>query len=133
MKSVQIDLVQQSWKKILPDRAAFAKKYYERLIEIEPSHRQLFKKDMRIQENHFLMAMGMAIAGLKEFGEIAPNLRQLGERHVDYGVKSANFVDFVAAFFDTLNIYLGTELTEDVRQAWTDAFNIIITAMHVPE
>ncbi len=132
MKSAQVDLVQQSWKKIMPNRAAFAARFYTTLFERDPTLRKLFKNDMRAQQTHFLTAMGIAIAGLKELHDIAPYLQQLGDRHGLYGVKKADFVSFTSAFFDTLSHELGATLTDEERLAWADAFRTIVTAMQVP-
>jgi hypothetical protein len=84
----QIDLVQQSFAEVKPIAATAAELFYGRLFTLDPSLRPLFKGDI-VRQGQMLMSMiGAAVAGLRNLDTLAPVVRQLGARHVGYGVRN---------------------------------------------
>jgi len=107
----------------------FARDFYLSLFERRPDFRILFKASMQDQENHFLTAIGSSIAGLKRPHEIVPYLRELGARHVDYGVKEQDFDIFIQTFHETMQVKLGSDYTTEIKEAWNAAFQTILDLM----
>jgi hemoglobin-like flavoprotein len=64
---------------------------YERLFAANPSFRPLFKNDMRIQGVKLMTRLAMVVCNLPEPGKVLPAVRDLAVRHVDYGVKLADY------------------------------------------
>lgn len=60
---------------------------------------------------------------------LEPLLRELGKRHVAYGVKPAHYDAAGAARFGTLAAFLGPRWTGEVRTAWAKAYGAISSLM----
>ena len=65
--------------------------FYERLFAANPSFQPLFKNDMRIQGVKLMTMLAMVVYNLLEPGQILPAIRDLAVRHVEYGVKLADY------------------------------------------
>jgi hemoglobin-like flavoprotein len=69
------------------------------------------------------------VHGLDRFAELAPMLRDLGERHVGYGVTPEHYETFRRALLLVLESGLGEDFTKDVRHAWETVFGWLRDAM----
>jgi hemoglobin-like flavoprotein len=114
---------------------------YEKLFEIDPGSRRLFKGDMEEQKlklarvfaefirvktrsQHFLPVT-------KKGGEaIIPGVGSLGERHeVNYGVGCKHYVYMREALLYALSTLLAGEYNEEVGRAWSETFDMLAEAM----
>ena len=86
MNSMQIDLVQTSFKAVLPIKEQAAELFYGRLFVLDPSLRAMFKGDMKAQGNKLMQALATVVTNLDSTRTIVPVLKELGAKHVDYGV-----------------------------------------------
>ncbi|HEY0823759.1 MAG TPA: globin family protein [Ramlibacter sp.] len=126
----QIDLVQQSYAQVRPIAATAAALFYERLFQMDPSLRPLFRGGDMAGQGQMLMSMiGSAVAGLRNLGALAPVLRQLGARHVGYGVKTEHYATVGGALLWTLQQGLGEDFTPEVRAAWAAAYGLLADVM----
>lgn len=129
MESHQIDLVQNTFKSVVPIKETAAELFYGRLFELDPSLKPLFTGDMAEQGQKLMGAMALVVGGLKNWARIEPTVRELGVRHVDYGVKPQHYETVGAALLWTLEQGLGDAFTDDVKQAWTAAYGAIAETM----
>ena len=129
MTPKQIDLVRESWAKVVPiaDQAAAA--FYARLFELDPSLRSLFKSDMKAQGRKLMSMIGTVVANLRNLSTIVPVIEDLGRRHVGYGVKPAHYDTVAEALLWTLEKGLGDAFTSETREAWTRAYVILAEVM----
>ncbi|MEE9322449.1 MAG: globin family protein [Granulosicoccus sp.] len=125
----QIELVQNTWKKIVPIQDTAAELFYGRLFEISPEVKPLFKKDMKDQGRKLMAMLNTAVQSLHDLGEIVPAIQQSGRRHVAYGVKDEHYSAVAEALIWTLGKGLGDEFTDDVKQAWVDVYTVLSTTM----
>lgn len=58
-----------------------------------------------------------------------PVLRELGRRHVAYGMRAVHYDPVVAALLWTLAQGLGPAFTDPVRDAWTAAYALVAQTM----
>lgn len=129
MTPQQIALVQSTWSKVVPIQDQAARLFYDKLFEMDPSLRPLFKGDM-VEQGRKLMAMiNTAVNGLTRLNEIVPAVQALGRRHVGYGVKEAHYETVGAALLWTLEQGLGPSFTPEVRQAWATAYGLLAGVM----
>lgn len=129
MNEMQVALVQQSWKNVLPIREQAAEIFYGKLFERDPSLRVLFKGDM-VEQGRKLMAMiGTAVAGLSRPAELIPSVQALGARHGGYGVRDEHYDTVAAALLDTLHAGLGEAFTAEVKEAWTVVYGVLASTM----
>lgn len=131
MSPHQIDLVQQSFAEVKPIAAAAAELFYSRLFMLDPGLRPLFKGDMAQQGRMLMSVLGTAVAGLRNLETLAPVVRQLGARHVGYGVKTEHYATVGAALLWTLQIGLKEKFTPEVREAWASAYELLAEVMQL--
>lgn len=126
----QIDLVQQTFAQVKPIAAAAAALFYNRLFTMDPSLRALFKPgDMTTQGQMLMSMIGAAVGGLRNLEQLAPVVRNLGARHVGYGVRPAHYATVGAALLETLELGLGAAFTPEVRDAWAAAYGLLSDVM----
>ena len=102
--------------------------FYERLFTTNPSFRKLFKNDMRIQGVKLMSMLAMVVYNLPDRG-LSQAIRQLAVRHVEYGVKLADYGATKDALLWTLEQALGEDLTPAVREAWTVCYDDLADEM----
>ena len=74
MTPTDIDLVQSSFAKVAPIDDETGAIFYERLFEIAPEVRPLFRGDMDEQGRMFMSMLTVAVNGLDAFDSIEPAL-----------------------------------------------------------
>lgn len=124
----QIQLVTESFGKVAPIANQAAAMFYERLWEIAPETKRLFKATNMQQQGEKLMQMiGIAVGALNNLEAIIPAVQDLGRRHIAYGVSKADYEPVGAALLWTLEQGLGEAFTPDVKTAWTDVYGILVS------
>ena len=125
----QIDLVQASWKQVLPVAESAAQMFYGRLFFLDPSLRSLFLGDMRDQGRKVMAMLSYTVNGLTRLDVLLPAVRALGRRHATYGVRSEHYYTVGAALLWTLEQGLGPAFTPAVRDAWVAAYGVLANTM----
>ncbi|QRG06523.1 hemin receptor [Xanthobacter dioxanivorans] len=125
----QIDLIQDSFRKVLPISDQAAALFYGRLFEIAPQVKPLFKGDMSVQGAKLMSTLGVVVAGLKDLPKVVPAAEALARKHVDYGVKTEHYAPVGAALLWTLEQGLGADFTPEVKAAWTEAYGLLSSVM----
>ena len=103
--------------------------FYERLLAKNPSFRPLFNNNMRIQGVKLMSMLAMVVYNLPEPDQISTVLRDLAVRHVEYGVKLADYDATREALLWTLEQALGEDLTPAAHEAWTICYNELADEM----
>jgi hemoglobin-like flavoprotein len=129
MDERQIELVQESFKKVLPIKDVAAKLFYDRLFEIAPGVKSLFTGNLEEQGKKLMAALGTVVSGLTNLDKILPTVQELGARHVEYGTEDAHYNIVGEALIWTLNEGLGEAFTEEVEEAWVAAYTILAGVM----
>ncbi|MCA9969198.1 MAG: hypothetical protein KC425_03230 [Anaerolineales bacterium] len=76
-----------------------------------------------------MTTLSFAVAGLHKPDRIVPAVRQLGSRHVGYGVQPHHYQTVGAALLWTLAQGLGSQFTPEVEAAWTAAYTLLADTM----
>jgi len=129
MTPVQVSLVQESWQRVLPIKDEAAQLFYRRLFELNPQLQDLFKGDMAEQRRKLMAMIGAAVGSLDRPATLLPILRELGRKHMGYGVKTQDYETVGAALLWTLEQGLGAAFTADVRGAWSETYGLVATTM----
>jgi hemoglobin-like flavoprotein len=133
MTSEQTNLVQASFAHVRSIADTAATLFYDRLFELNPSLRGLFKEDLREQRKKLMAMLATAVDNLHQWDAVAPHVKQLGMRHVGYGVKPADYDTVGSALIDTLEKGLGEAFTPPVRDAWLACYTTIVAEMRAVE
>jgi hemoglobin-like flavoprotein len=109
VNTAQRELVQTTFARlaVMPEVAGAL--FYERLLAKNPSFRPLFNNNMRIQSVKLMSMLAMVVYNLPEPDQISTVLRDLAVRHVEYGVKLADYDAMREALLWTLEQALGEE------------------------
>jgi hemoglobin-like flavoprotein len=129
MTPEQIGLVQGTWAKVVPIKEVAAELFYNRLFELDPSLRTLFKGDMKEQGRKLMAMINTAVASLDKLDAIVPAVKDLGRRHVGYGVKDEDYGTVATALLWTLEKGLGDAFTPAAREAWTQTYMVLAKTM----
>lgn len=127
----QIKLVQSSFGQVRPIAATAADLFYNRLFSLDPSLRAMFKGDMSRQGQMLMSMIGAAVLGLSNLEKLAPVVRDLGARHVGYGVRAEHYVTVGEALIWTLEQGLGDAFTDEVREAWIATYSLLSDVMQL--
>lgn len=125
----QVELVQESFTKVLPIAPQAAELFYGRLFEIDPSLRSLFKGDMKEQGRMLMMMIAGAVRGLSNPPALIPVLKDLGARHLGYGVEDRHYDTVGEALIWTLQKGLGEAFTDEVCESWAQAYQLLAGVM----
>ena len=125
----QVQLVQESFAKVLPIADLAAAMFYNRLFETAPELKPLFKGDMQQQGKRLMSMIAAAVRGLNDLGKLVPVVQQLGVRHHGYGVQDKDYATVGAALLWTLEQGLGAAFTDEVKRAWTAVYGVLASTM----
>ena len=129
MTRYQIDLVQKSWKQVVPIGDTAADLFYKELFRLDPALKPLFKGNMREQGRKLVAMITVAVQGLPQLETIVPAVRDLGRRHAGYGVMPHHYDTVAAALLWTLARGLGGAFTPEVKAAWTETYGLLARTM----
>jgi hemoglobin-like flavoprotein len=123
-------LVLSSWESISRDHDRIAIAFYERLFEIDAPARGLFARtNMVTQRVKFTDMIGEIVRNLDVPKELIPAVSALGRRHVDYGVRDIDYDRVREALFAALAQELGDQFTDELRDAWEEAYALTAGVM----
>jgi hemoglobin-like flavoprotein len=129
MTSLQKKLVRETFGELLPLAPQAAALFYGRLFEIAPGLRPLFKGDLASQGKKLFEMLGACVSQLDDPDVLLPKVRDLGRRHVAYGVKEADYDQVGTALLWTLQAGLAAAYTPEVQDAWTAVYQILAATM----
>ena len=129
MTPEQKTLVIESWNKVLPIKETAAELFYGRLFETYPEVKPYFKGDMKEQGSKLMAMLNTAVNSLDKLDALLEPLKQLGAKHVDYGVKNEDYDKVADAFLWTLEQGLGDAFTAEVRDAWVVTYTTVASVM----
>lgn len=125
----QIELVQASFKKVVPIAGTAADLFYDRLFKIAPTVRPMFPEDLAEQKKKLIGMLATAVSSLHKLETIVPAVQDLGRRHKGYGVTAEHYTPVGAALLWTLEQGLGEAFTPEVKVAWTEAYTALAGVM----
>ena len=97
MAPQQVDLVQASFRKVVPIAGSAADLLYDRLFEIAPEVQPLFPTDLSSQNQKLMASLETAFKNLHQLETILPAVEHLGEHHKRYGLTAAQYAPASAA------------------------------------
>ena len=121
----QVQLVQDSFAKVVPISETAAVLFYDRLFEIAPQVKAMFPADMTEQRRKLMATLAAVVNGLGNLTSILPSASALAKRHVSYGAKAEHYPVVGAALLWTLEKGLGDGWTPEIAQAWTTAYGTL--------
>jgi hemoglobin-like flavoprotein len=125
----QIELVQSTWRSMLPIRDTFAELFYGKLFSLDAGLQRLFTGDMREQGRNLAAMISIVVRSLDQPENVAVALQGLGRRHSAYGVNARDYDTVSVALLWTLSHALGDEFTDEAEGAWRETYRRIAEGM----
>lgn len=131
MKTHDISLIKNSWQLVAKiEIETVGGLFYNRLFEIAPEVKPMFKKTALPEQSRKLMGMlSYIVSKLDSLDDILDEVTKLAQRHTKYGVKERHYTAVGAALIWTLEKGLGSHWNNEVRLAWIKVYAILSTAM----
>ena len=125
----EIHLVQNSTKLMRKSLDEFANAFYRELFKSNPIVKSLFLTNIKDQARKFAQLFELLVISLNDVEKIIPSLKALGRRHANYGINEGHYSIVGGALIRTLDKSLGTDFTEDVKNAWLKTYGIVSMIM----
>jgi hemoglobin-like flavoprotein len=126
----QISLIQSSWSAVEPIADTAAILFYDRLFELDPALRRLFRRtDMAQQRKILMQTLTVVVRSLDRLETIVPAVQALGRRHAGYGVREQHYDTVGAALIWTLEQGLGDAFDDETAEAWATAYTTLASVM----
>ena len=129
MTQEDIQYVQHSWLKVLPRKETAAALFYRKLFQLDPSLRALFTHDMDQQGAKLTQMITAAVRALDRLDMLLPVVRELGSRHLTYGVREEHYGPVGTALLWALEQALREQFTPEVKSAWIKTYGVLSQTM----
>jgi hemoglobin-like flavoprotein len=121
--------IKDSWERLKINSPRFADDFYDRVFDICPDSKEMFKKDMCTQANLFMKQMTHIIDKIEIWETLASDIHQLGVKHkIEYKINFKYFETFWIAFFATLKKALGDEWMR-FKMCWESFYAFLMKVM----
>lgn len=123
-------LVRENWIRLQPVVPRVASTFYQRLFELDPGARQMFRgvsHDDQVEK--LTQSISAIVAMLETPEELIPELSRLGRRHQSYGVTDRNYDILGDALLATLRTTTGPDWNPELQDAWIEAYTLISSIM----
>lgn len=129
MTTHQIQLVQTSWKEVKPIAQQAGEIFYNKLFSVAPHTRHMFKPDISGQAAKLTYMLTYVVNNLDSLDTIIEDVRKLAVRHNKYGAEPGHYAVVGQCLIETLAEGLGANWTNELQDAWINAYTIISDAM----
>ncbi len=129
LNAKQIELIQDSFAKLVPRATILAQDFYARLFELRPDFQELFPHNMDDQRSKLVVALATIVQNLHKLDAAIEDVRNLGKRHVGYGVADRDYEPVGAALIYALHKNLDGIWDDELQVAWIVAFQSVSGAM----
>ncbi|MDJ0649572.1 MAG: globin family protein [Xenococcaceae cyanobacterium MO_188.B19] len=128
--SLQVELLENSFKGIQPYADNFINSFAKNLFAAYPQVKPLFENtNIPIQKKKFLGFLVLVVNNLRQPDVLDKVLRGLGARNVKYGVLPEHYPLLGSSLLATFEEYLGDSWTPEIRQSWVDVYGIVSQIM----
>ncbi|WP_424970668.1 globin domain-containing protein [Dinoroseobacter sp. S76] len=129
MDTQDIARVQDSFAQIKPGAEALVGVFYARLFARTPALRAMFPQEMDAQRKKLTRILATAVAALAQVETLVPALKEMGARHVTYGVTPEHYDLVGEALLGALAAALGPRWTPELAASWTAVYGVLAGTM----
>ncbi|TYB43322.1 hypothetical protein FXF69_26185 [Actinomadura chibensis] len=106
-----------------------AEYFYADLFARAPQLRSLFPAGMGRQHEVLLAALSQIVSSVDDPDTLVPFLRDLGKRHVGFGVTAEHYAPVGASLLATLAYFTGPGWDAALERDWTAAYGLVAQVM----
>ena len=128
--TVQGELLESSFQAVVLHGEAFVAAFYERLFTRFPETRAFFAAtDMSEQRKKLQQTLALIVQHMQHPEVLGDMLRELGQRHVTYGIRPEHYPLVGTALLETFEDFLGMHWTQEHHDAWVKAYETVSSLM----
>jgi hemoglobin-like flavoprotein len=128
--SLDAPLLRSSFDLVVGRQPRLVRRFYEILFERYPQAKPLFGRNSALKQEEMLTAALVAVLDhLEDATWLSTTLKQLGEKHVTYGVTAEMYGWVGASLLATLAEVAGEDWTPALASAWSEAYGAIAGLM----
>jgi hemoglobin-like flavoprotein len=128
--ALQVETLEESFDLVAPQGDELMRTFYDRLFEAAPAVQPLFAKvDMEGQRQALLNMLVVLRESLRDIDDIAPDLEDLGSRHVEYGAQPAHYPVVGEVLIGAMAEVAGDEWKPEYTTAWQEAYAVVKDVM----
>lgn len=126
----EIKILEDTFALVKPKSTEFANCFYQNLFADYPQVQPLFDyTHMEVQEKKLIMALVLIINNLRKLTYLKNILKDMGERHIRYGIVQEHYPMVGIALLKTLETFLEKNWTPGVKQAWIHGYDMVANLM----
>ena len=125
----EVEKVKSSFALLVPVAAQFTQSFYDRLFQMAPESRVLFRSSMIQQRDKLFSTLLAIIENLDQLDKVMVDIEDLAKRHVEYGTKTHHYRVVGEALLAAIEEHLGDACTPDVREAWQKTYFLLAGVM----
>ena len=129
MDPQQTYLIRKTFAEVQHSQHVAALVFYQRLFALDPSLQPMFRGDIEVQAQKLTDMLGVLITMLDSPEHLDAELRAMGARHKEYGVKDEHYETVGRALLDMLAGVLHNQWTPEAQAAWTALYGTVESAM----
>src|SRR4051812_17186569 len=118
MTDRQMLAIKISWSYVIRDSGEAALLFYNKLFELKPALKPLFRNDMELQARKLVAMLTLIVSRLQMIEEVADEISALGRRHAGYGARPEDYPVVRQALLWMLEHRLEEHWTPETREAW---------------
>lgn len=122
MTAAEIDLVQASFRRLLPTLDRVGTLFYARLLELDPVLRAEFDGGRVVRDRRLVQWLALAVNGLSHPATLAPVVRRAGRRGANLFLGSGRLETLGTALLWALEQSADVSFSIETRNAWTRAY-----------
>jgi hemoglobin-like flavoprotein len=130
LMGLNVALLRQSFELVTDRQPQVTHRFYEILFERHPQARGLFGRSSAAKQEEMLGAALVAVLDhIEDAAWLTATLKQLGAKHVDYGVTEEMYGWVGASLLGAFAEIAGKDWTPELAVAWTEAYGAISALM----
>jgi hemoglobin-like flavoprotein len=130
--SLNATLLRGSFELVIDRQPQLVRRFYEILFERYPQARPLFGRNSAAKQEEMLGSALVAVLDhVEDAAWLASTLKQLGAKHVGYGVTGEMYGWVGDSLLATLAEIAGADWTPELAAAWTEAYGAISGLMQL--
>lgn len=136
MENVKVSLtneekaaVKEVWVQMLVNKQSWGTAFYERLFEVYPHMKALFKGEISQQGQKLVNVLTLIVSKMDKIDHIREEVKSLAHRHVKYQVKPDYYLPFINLLLHVLEEKMGEKWTPLTDQAMRKVMFIVMEAV----
>ena len=128
--ALEIETLEESFDLVAPHGDQLMTTFYDRLFETAPAVKPLFEHvDMDRQRQALLNMLVVLRESLRDLEDIAPDLEDLGARHVGYGAVADHYPVVGQVLIGAMADVAGDDWKPEYTAAWEEAYGVVQQVM----